>query len=68
MNKLEAAYRLHQECLGKLSFLNIVNRIDEVRKEEIREVTDNSLLKDLVIVFEKVEQSKLNLKKAEQEK
>jgi hypothetical protein len=58
LSHLEVAYKLHQECLGKLSFLNIHKRVDEVKKAEVLDVVDSSLLKDLVVVYNKVQLAK----------
>nr|UPW42248.1 MAG: putative RNA dependent RNA polymerase [Henan mito-like virus 36] len=52
------AWTLHQECLGKLTFLQLPDRVNEQPKERLFEISDNTFLKDLVKISKIVKKEK----------
>jgi hypothetical protein len=55
---LYIAWVLNQECLGKLSFLTLPDRINKPSKEELFEISDSQFLRDLVKVSKIVKKEK----------
>jgi hypothetical protein len=55
---LYIAWVLNQECLGKLIFLTLPDRLNKPVKEELFEITDSTFLKDLVKVSKIVKKEK----------
>jgi hypothetical protein len=55
---LYIAWVLNQECLGKLTFLTLPDRLNKPTKEELFEITDSAFLKDLVKVSKIVKKEK----------
>jgi hypothetical protein len=55
---LYIAWFLNQECVGKLTFLTLPERINKPVKEELFEITDSTFLKDLVKISKIVKKEK----------
>jgi hypothetical protein len=55
---LYIAWFLNQECIGKLTFLTLPERINKPVKEELFEITDSTFLKDLVKISKIVKKEK----------
>jgi hypothetical protein len=55
---LYIAWALNQECLGKLSFLTLPDRINKPPKEELFDISDSEFLRDLIKVSRVLEKEK----------
>jgi hypothetical protein len=55
---LYIAWFLNQECLGKLTFLTLPERINKPTKETLFEISDSTFLKDLVKISKIVKKEK----------
>jgi hypothetical protein len=52
------AWTLYQECLRKLTFLQLPDRVNEQPKAKLFEISDNTFLKDLVKISKIVKKEK----------